>query len=58
MILVANQQGVKIMIGAILDLIFAVIKLVIVIVCSYKFITGDMNENKTLYYGIWVLICL
>lgn len=46
------------MIGAILDLIFAVVKLVIVIVCSYKFITGDMNENKTLYYGIWVLICL
>ena len=46
------------MIGAILDLIFAVVKLVIVIVCSYKFITADMNENKTLYYGIWVLICL
>lgn len=46
------------MLEAILNLINAIIKLVIVIICSYKFITGDMNENKKLYYGLWVLICL
>ena len=46
------------MIGAILDLLCAIIKLVIAIICGYKFMTGDINANKTLYYGIWVLICL
>lgn len=46
------------MIEDILNLISAIIKLVIAVICGYKFITGDMNENKTLYYGIWVLLCL
>lgn len=46
------------MIGEIFDLILAIFKLVIVIVCGYKFITGDMNENKTLYYGILALMCM
>lgn len=46
------------MIGEILDLLWAIIKLVIIIICGYKFITGDMNENKTLYYGILVLISM
>ena len=40
------------MVKAILDLILAIVRLILVMFCGYKFVTGDMNENKTLYYGI------
>lgn len=46
------------MIGEIFRLILSIVKLVIVFVCGYKFITGDMKENKTLYYGILALMCM
>lgn len=44
------------MIGVIFDLILVIANLVIAGICGYKFITGDMNENKTLYYGILALM--
>ena len=46
------------MIKVIFELIFLIIKLIVLIISSYKFIRSDMNEIKTLYYGIWVLIML
>lgn len=46
------------MVKAILDLILAIVRLILVMFCGYKFFMGDSNENKTLYYGMWVLILL
>lgn len=46
------------MFKAIFDLMFAISRLVLITVFGYKFLTSDINENKTLYYGIWVLMCM
>ena len=46
------------MVKAILDLILAIVRLILVMFFGYKFLMNDSKENKTLYYGIWVLILL
>ena len=46
------------MLGAIFDLLFNIARLILLIVFSYKFATSDMNEIKTLCYGMWVLMCM
>lgn len=46
------------MIKEMIDIILLITKLVILTIFSYKFATNDMNEVKTIYYGIWVLMCL
>jgi hypothetical protein len=46
------------MIREIFYLIFLIIKLVLLIGFSYKFLSSDMREVKTIYYGIWILLLL
>lgn len=42
----------------IVELINIILKIVFLVIFSWKFLTGDMNEVKTIYYGILVLAFL
>jgi hypothetical protein len=42
----------------IFELIFQIVKLICFIFAGCKFVFGDVNKTKTLYYGIWTLWAL
>lgn len=43
---------------AIFELILAIVRFIALIIFGYKFISEDMNETKTIYYGILILLVL
>lgn len=43
---------------AIFELILAIVRLIVAIIAGFKFISGDRNETKTIYYGILILFAV
>lgn len=46
------------MFEAIFNLSFLISKLILLFIFGFKFMFGETNENKTLYYGIFVVILM